>query len=1059
MIDNFKKYDITENNMGQFSIELSPMSNTIRFSVKSDNCLYAYVVGDFNNWEISDECKLQWQLDINDGILKMMKDIKFENGLKNGSYRYKFILINREGNEIWIDNPSEGRIGYQFYWNNIETSLQIVTSNCFISPDIPVELVGKLIEIYDRVSFPKVNWSIEGNINDAYIKDNFLHINDSIKDYQDIIIVGETEDKKYTAKKKITVNKSLPNEKLVHFLTDDNRYYGSDFIWNCWAFENGRDPKEIALDIVTDFGMSAFIPYSNFIIRRKQWGANWVNDWAEQTCTFNSESNNVYIVYGTSIAYSSLRDALISARSQIKFAVMDDDRKIKAYLTREPLLGITFDLYINGEKIEDITHIVKGLEVIITNIPKNINANDLVVITPSNMFSPCKVKMRNYLDKYYYSKEMGVQYLPKDIIFRLWAPTAYKVEVAFYDTYNSLNTKPLILEEMYYDNKSGTHFLALNRKDYYEKYYLYKLYFREVDSTGKSTDKITFAVDPYAQAVGVNGDKGYLIDLNDPKVKPDDWHLDKSPDMYKKTDAILYEMHIRDFTIDKNSGVKDQFKGTYLGACEENTYYYDKFLKRKVSTGLSHLIELGVTHVHLMPIFDFGSVDERIKNNKYNRNWGYDPKNYNVPEGSYSTNPFNPLSRIYECREMIQKFHKNGIRVVMDMVYNHMINTSNMDNIVPGYYFRTDYLGRYTNGSGCGNEICTERPMVKKFILDSCSHWIKNYHIDGMRFDLMELMDINTTKEIVRKTAKYDKNFLIYGEPWKGGDSPVKNGTYKGSQRNENFSIFNDTFRDALRGDNNPSKGFINGDQYNPFKAWAVIEGLKGSIYTIACNPSESINYVEAHDNYCIWDQIEKSQNIQLSHGNYRNNIPVNPLDNYNVRQNTLGLSFLLTSQGIPFFQSGSEFLRTKQGDHNSYKSSDEINSVKWEDKSKFLNVFNYYKGLIDIRKKFNCLKFESADDIKNNINIYFPHNNDSSGVIISHIKDIEVKGRELYIIYNGSGIDGYNVNSYICLNNDKRWRVIANDSESGLNTILNINNFNIPLLRSYSILILEGNN
>ena len=188
------------------------------------------------------------------------------------------------------------------------------------------------------------------------------------------------------------------------------------------------------------------------------------------------------------------------------------------------------------------------------------------------------------------------------------------------------------------------------------------------------------------------------------------------------------------------------------------------------------MVELGITHVHLMPVFDFGSVDERFPSSN-NRNWGYDPKNFNAPEGSYSTNPYNPITRIIELREMIMKFHSKGIRVVMDMVYNHMMSTVNMDNIVPGYYFRTDSLGRFTNGSGCGNELATERPMVRKFIVDSCMHWIRNYKIDGFRFDLMELIDINTTKEIVRKSIKLDQNFLIYGEPWKGGNSPLMNGT------------------------------------------------------------------------------------------------------------------------------------------------------------------------------------------------------------------------------------------------------------------------------------------
>ena len=1055
ILNHVKKIEVDGNNKGRYGIKLSPMSNTIRFIAKYDNAICAYVVGDFNNWEKSEEFRLNWQLDTEDSTLKMIKDIKFENGLDEGQYRYKYILVDGEGNEIWIDNPCGGKNGFKFTWDRIDSFLEILASNKYVSYKSPVELVGRVVELYDKVFFPEIKWKLEISVEGLRLEDSYLYVSEEVEEGTEITVIAQTYDEKYESRKKIIVSKSLPDQTLVHFLTDDNKYIGESFLWNCWAFQDGYESKEIDFNVDTDFGASAYVPYHNFIIRKKQWGANWVNQWAEQSTTFNADNgkNNLYILYGITNPYNSLKEAVMACGTKIKFAVIDNDRKIKAYLTREPLLGVDFDLYINGEKIEGISTIIKGREIILTNIPKNISPNDLVVVSPSNMYNPCKVTMRSYLDKYYYSKDLGVSFLSKDIVLRLWAPTAYKVEVALYDNYDDLNQCHLSIEKMVYDQRSGTHYIAIDRKNNEGKYYLYKLYFKDINNDGEIIDKITYAVDPYAFAVGINGNKGALIDINSNECKPLGWREEKSPDIDKKIDSIIYEIHVRDFTIDKTSGVSDNLRGTYLGLIEEGTFYKDELTDKKVSTGIDHLKELGVTHIHLLPTYDFGSVDERFKEN---RNWGYDPKNYNVPEGSYSTDPYNPVCRIKEFREMVQGIHKNGMRVVLDMVYNHMMSTENMDRIVPGYYFRTDYLGRYSNGSGCGNELCTERPMVRKFILDSCNHWVKDYHVDGLRFDLMELIDIKTTKEIVRRTSRIDKNFLIYGEPWKAGDSPVKNGTYKGAQKKENFSVFNDTFRDAIRGDNSPSRGFINGDQHNGIKAWSIIEGLKGSIYTITYNPDESINYMDAHDNYTLWDQIEKTQNYNIKEGLYRLNIGINPIENYNVRQYLLGASILFTAQGIPFFQGGAEFLRTKQGDHNSYKSNDNINSIKWSDKVKYNEVFEYYKGLIKIRKKYDLFKMISQEEIKKNLIIKFAHNDEKSGVIISTISS-ESNDEQFIIIYNGTSIDNYNVNSEIKLSKDKIWSIIVNDKLAGVESIENIIDSNIPLIKSYSTMVLRG--
>lgn len=1058
--DYIEKIEINDKENGIYSVDLCPISNTIRFTAKYDGCIYAYVVGDFNAWEKSEEYKLNWQVDTRDGVLKMMKEVKFPNGLRPGKYKYKYILIDCEGNEKWVDSEGSEKNSFSFIWEKVNDTLKIYSSNNIVTYKRPVELIGVCTGLYGRISLPEISWYLENEIDGVEIKNGYLIVGKDVKEGTEIIVYGKTLDNELNASKKITVEDNKYNGTLIHFYLEDNNYQGHDYIWNCWTFGENCSGEEKDFHFNTDFGFASYISEDYLIIRKKQWGNNWINYWSEQTNTYDLKGNykDIYIIYGDGRRYTSLKSAMIASQTNIKFAVMDDYNKIKVYLSSEPLLGLDFELYLNEEKVEGTSSIIRGKEVIITNIPRNIRANDLLLVSTSNIYRPYKVLMRNFLDKFYYSKEdLGVVYLNNAISFKLWAPTSFKVELLLYKEWYINQEDEATKYPMVYDYKTGVYTTVVNKDVATDMYYLYKIYFKDIDVNGEITEKVTYAVDPYANSVCVNGDKGYVVDINDKATKPYGFINHNIPELKKKDDSIIYEMHIRDFTIDDSSGVNDSLKGTYLGAVQENTVYKNIYSGKAVKTGLDHLVELGITHVHLMPIFDFGSVDERFPGSN-NRNWGYDPKNFNAPEGSYSTNPYNPITRIVELREMIMKFHEKGIRVVMDMVYNHMMGTMNMDNIVPGYYFRTDYLGRFTNGSGCGNEIASERPMVRKFIVDSCMHWIKNYKIDGIRFDLMELLDITTTKEIVRKARKFDNNFLIYGEPWKGGSSPLMNGTFKGSQRNENFSVFNDTFRDAIRGDNNPSNGFINGNQYNPICNWSIIEGLKGSIYTLTSHPNESINYIDAHDNYTLWDQIEKSQNYSIKHGEYRRGISSYPFDNPLVRQDILGMGILLTAQGIPFIQYGSEILKTKQGDHNSYKSSDDINSIKWTDKEKFIDVFNYNKGLISIRKNLPYFNIGDPEIIKNKAKFIFANNNENSGVIIYHIDLNEYNQGEAVVIFNASNIDYYDVNAYVPAPKCGYWYVIADDKNAGLNIINKINFNEIPKLKSFSLMILCNN-
>lgn len=1057
----FKNDDIYKDINKEISIDMCPQSNSIRFSIKREGFVYAYVLGDFNQWKRSEDSKLTWQVDPNDGKLKMMKVIKFNNGLKTGEYEYQFVLVDYVGNEVWANELNGNYDNLKLSWNAFEEGLEIKSSSDIVTPNMKVELIGVYNKMYGDSNITNVSWFIEPAIDGVNITNGVLTISDNVIDGTEIIVKAMDKSTKSVATKKITVSNEEKKGILVHFVKSDKDYSGANHWWNCWMFSDCGLAGELNFTMDTDMGRALILPENKFIIRKKTWGYDWSNDWAEQTPahTVGENINNVYVIYGDYNMYISLEAAILNTRARVECAIMDDKNKIRATLSHEPLIGTEFNLYINGVKAEGITTLVrdKVKEVILKDLP-SIKPSDLLEIRASNMFMSCQVLMRNYLDSFYYGgDDMGATFTDDFISLRVWAPTAYKVEAALYSNNTDKVNEPLRVYAMNYEEENGTHRVTMRRRDNENKFFLYKAYFRELDGEGNEAVKITYAVDPYAVAVGANGDKGALVDINSQSTKPQGWDKDNRPKLINQEDSILYEMHVRDFTISKTSGVKARLRGTYLGAVEERTTCRDRKTKKVVKTGIDHLKELGVTHAHLLPVFDFGSVDEAERSGDGNRNWGYDPKNYNVPEGSYSTNPFDPATRIKEFRTMVKKFHKNGIRVVMDMVYNHMMETANMDKLVPGYYFRTDSYGNFTNGSGCGNEMASEKPMVRKFIVDSNLHWVKNYHIDGLRFDLMELIDLETIKQITNKAQEVDKAIIVYGEPWKGGDSPVQYGTSKGCQRNNNFSVFNDTYRDALRGSNHPSKGFINGDYNNVARAWTVVEGIKGSVNGLTAMPKETINYIEAHDNYAIWDQIEKSQNYNIENGRFRKNIPSNIFESSLVRQNLLGAGIILTSQGIPFFQEGSEMLRTKQGDHNSYKSSDKTNEINWDDKLKYKKAFEYYKGLINLRKEHPAFRMKTTEDVREHLNVYFANSNDKSGVIIAHYCNHanEDKWKNIVVIYNSTNIDNYDVNNSLPQTETGMWNIVVNHEKSGCDVIDSVHQGNVPSLKSHSMMVI----
>ena len=545
----------------------------------------------------------------------------------------------------------------------------------------------------------------------------------------------------------------------------------------------------------------------------------------------------------------------------------------------------------------------------------------------------------------YAGDDLGAIWTKEKTTFRVWAPTATSVKVALYQS-GTAGTDDLIEQLEMTADASGT-WVAEKEGDLNGVYYTYV-----VDVDGVTNE----ACDPYAKTTGVNGLRAMVIDMD--STDPEGWDKDTDPHAGNPiTDAVIYELHVRDLSVDESSGITN--KGKFLGLIETGTTN-----SGGIPTGLDHIKNLGITHIHLLPSYDYGSVDEtRLDTPQFN--WGYDPVNYNVPEGSYSTDPYNGEVRVKEFKTMVKGLHDNGISVIMDVVYNHVYDAEKycFNLIVPQYFSRVSETGKYSAGSGCGNDTASERSMVKKYIVDSVKYWADEYHIDGFRFDLVGLIDTETINAVVEEVHKTHPNVIFYGEGWTMDTQMTKDGytmtTQTNSTETPGFAFFSDTMRDALRGpmSSDSKEGFISaaGGYANN-----VANCFLGA--PIWCkSPTQTINYASCHDNLALFDRITTSTKKYTFEDR--------------VRMNNLAASVVMLSQGVPFFQAGEEILRSKPlpdggFDHNSYKSSDAINNIKWDDLNDetYQMVRDYYAGLIAFRKAHPALRMTSAEDVAANI-------------------------------------------------------------------------------------------
>ena len=627
---------------------------------------------------------------------------------------------------------------------------------------------------------------------------------------------------------------------------------------------------------------------------------------------------------------------------------------------------------------------------------------------------------KEFNEKYNYDGELGVIYSKNSSEFKLWAPLAEQVELVLYGKdYNELEANKTIIK-MNRENR-GVWRVKID-EDLSGEYYNYL-----VRNNGKTYE----SVDPYAKAVSINGEKSMVIDME--STNPKGWSNDKKPILNDVTDSIIYEAHIRDLTKDEASGVITELRGKYIGAVLENS----KIKGTSITTGLDHLKELGITHIHLLPVFDYGSIDERY-DSPDNYNWGYDPQNYNVPEGSYSTNPYEGAVRISEFKEMVYRFHQAGIRVVMDMVYNHTYNLESPLNLtVPGYYYRKDKYGCYSNGSGCGNETASEMYMFRKYMIDSVLYCAKEYHIDGFRFDLMGLHDLETMRIIRNELNKVDKSIIMYGEGWTCYDTPlninesaVKNNICKFDDLQ--IAAFSDDARDSIKGSVflKESLGFVNGgDNYEESIKYTICASTKHDeidlskvVYSKsfwANEPYQTITYDSAHDNNTLFDKLRMSCKDEN--------------EEELLKMNKLAAAIVLTSQGISFLHEGEEFARVKenlQGEiiENSYNSSDYTNELKWLRKQRYIDLFNYYKGLIKLRKEYKAFRMNSNKEIQNNISFMAKGNEFKDNHIVGYIINIEDYNdsySKIAVIFNANK---YNVEVDL---DEGKWNVLVDGEKA----------------------------
>jgi pullulanase len=783
----------------------------------------------------------------------------------------------------------------------------------------------------------------------------------------------------------------------VHYHKYDKKYDG----WTLWTWLDDykteiKPAGKDAYGLIFKLNINNYPPIGNinFVPKYKNWEKKDIPDryWIRTTPI------EIWVLQGIETIYFEKPDT----QPFIRKAFLDDKNEITIITTKPINKSEIKDLKAEIELNKKIKLIPKAVIIsetksdssvvlkLITN--ESIKINQLPARVYLQGFKSAPLIMRGILDseEFISNEPLGVFIESNSTNFSVYAPGANKVTLNLYNTAESGYAEKILLGK----TNKGIWTKTIN-KNLIGKYYTY-----QVAGYDESYNPAVEVIDPYARNVTAHNGRGLIYQ--------DITSIHDSPDFSFK-DAIIYEMHVRDFTISENSGI-DQ-KGKYLGFTETGT----KLTGTEIISGIDHLVELGINTVQLMPIQDF-------EHNDSDYFWGYMPVNFNSPDGWFASNS-NDDSKIQEFKMLVDALHKKGIKVVLDVVYNHTAEGSpsvryNFNGLIPNFYYRQRTDGSYWNGSGTGNEMRSEHPMIRRYIIESLKYWVEEYKIDGFRFDLMGLHDMVTMKEIVQTLRQLNPEIFIYGEPWTAGDTPITP-TVKGTQRRKGFAVFNDHFRDAMKGPwYNLDPGFLQ----KGFNVDKIKKGIIGSITDFANSPQEVINYVVCHDGRTLWDHLKAT----LEH---EKNITSEQLK----LMDKLASVLLFTSQGVPFIHGGQEFLRSKFGSHNSYNQPDSINMIRWELKQINYDIFEYYQGLINIRKNHPVFKMTNAPEIKKNIEFL-----DNKGFLVP-------QNCIAFTIKKGESHDSWN-EVLVLLNPNKikvrfqipdnNWNVVVDDQKAGLETI-----------------------
>lgn len=835
---------------------------------------------------------------------------------------------------------------------------------------------------------------------------------------------------------------------VVHYFRYDQDYSK----WAVWLWPNGGNGAEYKFTDTDDFGAVATIDistasYANvtkagILIKDGNWNKDVGSD---RYIDLSKHENGVVNIY------------LVQEDSNIGYSINDPNGPLKEDKFRNAFFKTEYIIAFSATQVLDANNIKVYKDGALVDSTVKINgASGEVTLTEKVDLSCSYIIKATFSDNVersysvtfdgiydsdsfermftYTGNDLGVTIVDNITTFKLWAPISTNIKLKLYDVGTPLylnsskhkGTDTPIETVTMTKGEKGVWSTSIN-SNLHGTYYTYEV------TNGKTTSEV---VDPYAKATGINGLRGLVVDFA--KVNPKGWkYNNRANNITNSTDAIIYELHVRDLTSDKTWGGSAANAGKYLGLCESGTKY------NNVTTGFDHIKELGVTHVQLLPFFDYGVVDEsKLDDASYLEkegggfNWGYMPLNYNSLEGGYSSDPFDGLTAIKEMKQVVMAYTKNNIRINMDVVYNHtgLTADSNFNLIIPGYYHRLTADGQFSNGSGCGNETASERSMMRKFMVDSVKFWATEYNLGGFRFDLMALHDVDTMNEIATELKAIDKTLMIYGEPWNGGTTTLDSKIAADKVNLEKMpyvGAFNDEIRDGIKGSvfNASEGGFVQGkaNQVDKIK-YGIVGGINHPDLNLSVlsnskawhtSPLKTINYVACHDNNTLYDKLMQT----LSNAQIKN------IEYYQMQANAI----VLLSQGIPFIHAGDEIMRTKPlkpsgYDDNSYQSPQSVNSIKWNEKAneKQTKVFNYYKSLISFRKNHSSLRMTNATDIINNVNFLDLKDQNLIGYSITNSRSND-RFEEMVIIINGS--DKIKIAN---INKDGKYTAVGSKGEIG---------------------------